>query len=168
MANDRLIDLAVTKVIVTSTVSSPLAPTVAELTATSPTSVDITSMLTSGTEIDWAESDTVTEMSFSDGQEVAAPSMGKYVVNLVMFRLYTSGVLGTLDPSVIFTHSYPTLYVYKRVGLASSAAVAASQKFDVFKITADKPITPAGVGGFVKMRVKGLPQGFSGIATVAA
>jgi hypothetical protein len=165
MANDRLIDIAVTKVIVLTTAPTNLnAPTVAELTA----GTDITSILTSGTEIDFEDSEVVTEMGFADGQKVEAPALGSYKVQLNMFRLWTSGAPGTNDPSVIFTDTYPTLYVYKRVGLASSAAVAATQKFTYFRITADRPREPAGQGGFTKMMVKGLPQGVSGRATVAA
>lgn len=165
MANDRLIDLAVTKVIAVTTVVSPFAPTVAELTA----GLDITGALTSGTEIDCADSEVISEMSFADGQKVEAPAMGNYTVQLNMFRLFTAGAVGTLDPSTVFTTTYPTLYIYKRTGLPSSTAVAASQPgWDVFKITADKPKKPAGVGGFLKMMVKGLPQGLSGPVTVAA
>ena len=163
MANDRVIDIAVTKVIVVTTVAAPLAPTVAELTA----GTDITGTLTSGTVIDFADTDVVTEMSFSDGEKIEAPSLRSYDVQLNMFHLFTSGVVGTQDPSVIFTDTYPTLYIYKRVGLPSSAAVAAAQKFTVFKVTADRPKEPSGQGGFLKMMVKCLPQGFSGRAVVA-
>jgi hypothetical protein len=164
MANDRLIDIAVTKVIVCSTApAAPLAPTVTELTA----GLDITAALTTGTVIDYADSDVVTEMSFADGQKIEAPSLGAYTVDLTMFRLFTSGTPGTNDPATIFTGNYPTLYVYKRTGLPSTTAVAASQKFDVFKITADRPKKPSGAGGFLKMMVKGRMSGFSGEATVA-
>lgn len=164
MANDRLIDIAVTKVIAVTTVTAPLAPTVAEMTA----GLDITNMLTSGTEIDYADTDVVTEMSFAEGEKVEAPSLRNYTVQLNMFRLYTAGVPGTNDPETIFTNAYPTLYIYRRTGLPSSTAVAATQKWDLFKITADRPKKPSGQGGFVKMMVKGLPQGLSGQATVAA
>lgn len=165
MANDRLIDIAVTKILVLTTApSAPNAPTVAELTA----GKDITPILTSGTEIDFEDSEVVTELGFADGQKVEAPSLGSFKVQLNMFRLWTTGAPGTDDPSVTFTDNYPTLWVYKRVGLASSAAVAAAQKFTYFKITADRPREPAGVGGFTKMMVKGLPQGVSGRATVVA
>lgn len=164
MANDRLIDIAVTKVVAVTTVATPLAPTVAELTA----GLDITAMLTSGTEIDYADTDVVTEMGFADGEKIEAPSLRSYTVQLNMFRLFTAGVVGSSDPSTIFTTGYPTLYIYKRTGLASSAAWAAAQKADMFKITADRPRKPSGVGGFLKMMVKGLPQGLSGEATVAA
>lgn len=163
MANDRVIDIAVTKVIAVTTVVSPLAPTVAEMTA----GLDITGMLTSGTEIDYADTDVVSEMSFGDGEKIEAPSLRGYTVQLNMFRLFTAGAIGSNDPSTIFTSSYPTLYIYARTGLPSATAVAATQKWDVFKITADRPKKPKGQGGFLKMMVKGLPQGFSGEATVA-
>ena len=163
MANDRVIDIAVTKVIAVTTVASPLAPTVAELTA----GLDITPMLTSGTTIDFADTDVVSEMSFADGEKIEAPSLRSYDVQLNMFKLYTSGVVGTQDPSTIFTDTYPTLYIYKRTGLPSATAPLATQKWLVFKITADRPKEPSGQGGFLKMMVKGFPQGFSGRATVA-
>jgi hypothetical protein len=163
MANDRVIDIAKTKVIAVTTVVAPLAPTVAEMTA----GLDITGALTSGTEIDFADTDVVSEMSFADGEKIEAPSLRGYTVQLNMFRLFTAGVAGTNDPSTIFTDQYPTLYIYKRVGIPSSTAVAAAQVFTVFKVTADRPKMPSGVGGFLKMMVKCLPQGFSGTATVA-
>lgn len=165
MANDRLIDIAVTKVIAVSVAPvDPLAPTVSEMTA----GLDITPMLTSGTEIDFADTDVVSEMSFADGEKIEAPSLRSYTVQLNMFRLFTSGLAGTGDPSTVFTSAYPTLYIYKRTGLPSSTAVAAAQVFEVFKVTADRPKKPSGQGGFLKMMVKCFPQGFSGTATVAA
>jgi hypothetical protein len=163
MANDRLIDIAVAKCIVVTTVVAPLAPTVAEMTA----GLDITNALTSGSEIDYADSDTVSEMSWAEGQKVEAPSLGNYTVQLNMFRLYTSGVPGSADPATIFTANYPTLYVYVRTGLPSATAVAAAQVWDVFKITADRPKKPKGAGGYLKLMVKGLPAGLSGVATIA-
>ena len=160
----RLIDIAVAKCIVVSTVTDPAAPTVAEMTA----GLDVTDLLTSGTEIDFADSDVVSEMSWAQGEKADAPSLGNYTVQLNMFRSYLAGVPDTDDPGTIFTAAFPTLYVYTRTGLPSSTAVAASQEWDYFKIIADRPKKPKGVGGNLKMMVKGLPAGESGTATVAA
>lgn len=164
MANDLLVDIAVTRVYAVTTVTAPAAPTVAELNA----GMDITDLLTTGSEIDYADSDVISEMSWAQGQKVEAPSLGNYTVQLNMFRKFTSGVAGTADPSTIFTNAFPTVYIYKRVGLASSAAWAAAQVGDVFKIIGDKPKKPAGVGGYLKLNVKGLVTGYAVPFVVAA
>lgn len=163
MANDLMIDIAVTRVAIVTTVVNPLAPTAAEMAA----GFDITPCLTSGTEIDFAEDDVISEMVWSDGQKSEAPSLGNYTVMINAMRKFTAGVPGTADPATACVQ-YSTIYVYKRTGLASSAAWAADQKADMFKVVVGRHQKPSGVGGYLKLKFKGLPAGLSGVATVAA
>lgn len=157
MTGSKLIDLGVTKVWWVTTVVSPTAITVAEITA----GKDISTALLPDYSFGADASTTVTERDITALFDADTPTIGKYKGSLHLFRkILNTGLAGTDDLLSTFAGK-PRGYLVRRIGLPSTTAIAALQVVDIGEFIADVPQQEAGTGsGFVKLTVPLLPQGY--------
>lgn len=162
----RTVDLNVTKYAWADTIADVDAPTAAELTG----ATDISAYVVTTTSVGPTASDTIQEKGITDTANVDVLTIGNYQGTLVLFRDLTAGAPTANDPiDTIFTASGITGYLVRRIGLASSAAFAASQKVEVYKFMTDTPQLQGGVGdGYLKATVPLLQQGSFNIAAEVA
>lgn len=159
----RTVDLGVTQWLWLEgedAIANELAPTAAELTVGSGI-VNISSQVVTTTDLGNQASDTVNERSVTDVANVVVPTVGNYGGNLVMFRDFTTGAPTANDPLTIIGNEVGAVgWLAKRVGLPSSTAAAASQKYSLWLVMIDTPQTSGGQGdGYLKATFPLLQQG---------
>lgn len=158
----RTADLGVTKwlwIPGVSGIANENAPTVAELTATAVK--DISPYVLTTSDIAVQASDTINERAVTDVANVVVPTVGNYGGNLICFRDLTAGVPSANDPLTVIGDQVGVVgWLGKRVGLASSAAVAAAQKISLYLVMIDNPMLTGGEGtGYLKATFPILQQG---------
>ncbi len=156
----RTADLGVTKWLWIDDIAGLLdenAPTVAELTA----AVDISAYVLTTSDVQVQASDTINERSVTDVANVVVPTVGNYGGNLICFRDMAAGVPTANDPITVIGAEVGVVgWLVKRVGLASSTAVAAAQKVSSFLVMIDNPQLSGGQGdGYLKATFPLLQQG---------
>jgi hypothetical protein len=159
MAGTPLVDLKVQKCAWVTTMADETAPTVAEVTA----GVDLSCILTPDYNVDFTDSDTVSERALCQSSGAQTITVAHYEGNLTMFRQFTTGgAPDTTDPLTTFApDTYPVGYFVRRVGPDQSTAFAAGDKVEVWKFQADNPKTKGGTNeGYLKCSVKLIEQGF--------
>lgn len=163
----RIVDLNVTTyywVPGDAAIANVNAPSVAAVSA----GENISPYVVTSTAIMPSASETVNERSITDTANVVVPTIGNYEGNLVLFRDYAAGVPGTDDLLSTFT-GRPVGFIVRRVGKASSTALAAADVVDVFKFMADNPQTQGGTGeGYLKLTVPLLQQGAFAVGVALA
>jgi hypothetical protein len=164
----RIVDLNVTKVVWVAGdtgIANVNSPSAAAITG----GKDISRFVVATTAIGATASDTVNERSITDTANVVVPTIGNYEGTLVLFRDMTAGAATTDDLLITFAAG-SIGWIVKRVGKASTAAVAAADVVQVYKFLTDNPRVEGGTGeGYLKMTVPLLQQGsFNVAATVAA
>jgi hypothetical protein len=153
----RVVDLAVTRVAVVTTIAAFPAITAVEVLA----GINITPYL-KDIDFDADDSDKVEERSIQETSKIEVPTIGNYHASLTMFDDFTAGVpLSTsATPRGVFGTPYSTSYLVMRTGLASTTAFAASDVCKAALFRWDKLKTPGGKNdGYLKCMVTGLQQG---------
>lgn len=157
----RIVDLGITTYLWVPTaagIADPNAPTATELTATGVK--NLSQYVVTSTNVAPASSDTTNEKSITDTSNVVVPTIGNYEGNLVLFRDFTSGAPATTDLLATFSNAGIVGWIVRRVGKASTVAVAAADVVDCFLFMTDNPQVMGGSGeGFLKLTVPLLQQG---------
>lgn len=159
MPGSKLVDLKVQKCTWVTTLADETAPTVAEVTA----GVDLSCILTPDYNVDFTDSDTISERALCQSSGQQTITVAHYEGNLTMFRLYDAeGAVDTTDPLKTFVpDTYPVGYFVRRTGPAQTDAWAASDVVEVWKFQADNPRVKGGTNeGYLKCSVKLIEQGF--------
>lgn len=162
----RIVDLNVTKYVWVpgdTGIADVNAPSAAAITG----GTDISQYVVSTTSVGPTASDTVNERSITDTANVVVPTIGNYEGTLVLFRDFASGV--ATEDDLLETFQAGTVgWLVRRVGKASTAAVASADVVEVYKFLTDNPQVSGGTGeGYLKLTVPLLQQGqFNVAATV--
>ncbi len=140
-------------------VANPHAPTIAELTA----GVNISCAIVRGYTLNPQASDTDGTASICDEGNVETPTYDNYEASLTFFhesdQADTESVC--LKATELFEKKGARGYIFRRIGLKSTAAFAAGQKVEGFLFESDNPQTVDGGdnGGPIQMTVPFLQQG---------
>jgi hypothetical protein len=157
MTGVKTVDLGITRVFWVTTVAAWPALTATEVNAGKDLSKYLLPDYTFGADA----STTVSESDITALFDADVPTKGKYKGSLHLFRaLLVTGLAGTEDLLSTFT-GYPHGYLVRRVGKASTAAVATGDVVDAGEFVADVPQQEAGTGsGYLKLMVPLLSQGY--------
>jgi len=138
-------------------IANPDAPSAAVLT----TLLNISAYVVTSTSVNPTSSDTISEKGIGDTANSSVPTIGNYEGTLVLFRDMASGVPSANDPlTTIGSVSGVVGWVVRRVGFATTAAAAATQKVDLFLFMTDTPQKSGGAGdGYLKATIPLLAQG---------
>lgn len=158
----RLVDLGVTRwdwVPGDAPFADPLSPTLAELNAAN--NVNLSPYVVTTSTMNATASDTVNERSIAETANVVVPTVANYEGTLVLFRDFSDGAPTDDDPFALFSRAGIPGYLVRRLGKASTAAYAAGDVVDVFRVRTDSPQASGGAGdGYLKVTVPMLQQGF--------
>ena len=153
----KLVDLGITRVWWVTTIATPTAPTVAEITA----GKDLSKYLLPDYVFAADASTTISERDITAVVDSDTPTIGKLKGSLHLFRAFesTTGLPDTTDMEAAFIGN-PAGWLVRRTGPAQATAITAGQKVELGSFVADVPQKEGGTGtGFLKLTVPLLPQG---------